>query len=94
MGDAEYRKDSGWALQSLHPPPDFLWPPGSARQEATIFITYHLLFMIIKKKWNWYNDIDPYVCEWARNLIKAGHIADGDVDERSILEVKSDAQNN
>lgn len=37
-----------------------------------------------------YNEIDPYCVEWLRNLIKAGHIADGVVDDRSILEVSPD----
>ncbi|MBM0400842.1 DNA cytosine methyltransferase [Serratia sp. 4542] len=37
-----------------------------------------------------YNEIDPYAAEWLRNLIAAGHIAPGDVDERSIEDVKPD----
>ncbi|WP_260435486.1 hypothetical protein [Burkholderia cenocepacia] len=32
----------------------------------------------------YYNEIDPYAAQWLRNLIAAGHIALGDVDERSI----------
>lgn len=36
----------------------------------------------------YYNEIDPFAALWLRNLIKAGLIADGDVDERSITEVK------
>jgi DNA (cytosine-5)-methyltransferase 1 len=36
----------------------------------------------------YYNEIDPYAAQWLRNLIDAGHIASGDVDERSIIEVK------
>ena len=36
---------------------------------------------------NYYNDNDPYVAKWLRNLIAAGHLPQGDVDERSILEV-------
>lgn len=35
----------------------------------------------------YYNEFEPYAAEWLRNLIAAGLIADGDVDERSILEV-------
>ncbi len=31
-----------------------------------------------------YNDIDPFVAQWLRNLIAAGHIPPGIVDERSI----------
>jgi len=36
----------------------------------------------------YYNEIDPYAAEWLRNLIKAGHIADGVVDDRSISDVR------
>lgn len=36
----------------------------------------------------YYNEIDPYAAQWLRNLIKAGHIADGEVDERSIEDVR------
>lgn len=35
----------------------------------------------------YYNEHDPYCAAWLRNLIAAGHIADGDVDERSIEDV-------
>lgn len=38
----------------------------------------------------WYNEIDPFAAEWLRNLIAAGHIAPGDVDERSIVDVRPD----
>lgn len=37
----------------------------------------------------YYNEHDPYAAQWLRNLIAAGHIAPGDVDERSITEVKA-----
>jgi DNA (cytosine-5)-methyltransferase 1 len=37
----------------------------------------------------YYNEIDPYCAAWLRNLIAAGHLPDGDVDERSIVEVKA-----
>lgn len=36
----------------------------------------------------YYNENDPYAAQWLRNLISAGHIAFGDVDERDIREVK------
>ncbi len=36
----------------------------------------------------YYNEFDPYAAQWLRNLIKAGHIAPGYVDERSIVDVK------
>lgn len=35
----------------------------------------------------YYNEIDPFASEWLRELIKDGHIADGDVDCRSIEDV-------
>ncbi|WP_250438746.1 DNA cytosine methyltransferase [Delftia tsuruhatensis] len=35
----------------------------------------------------YYNEIDPYAAQWLRNLIAAGHIAPGVVDERSIEDV-------
>jgi DNA (cytosine-5)-methyltransferase 1 len=35
----------------------------------------------------YYNEIDPYAAQWLRNLIAGGHIAQGEVDERSILDV-------
>ncbi len=35
----------------------------------------------------YYNEIDPFAAQWLRNLIAAGHIADGVVDERSICDV-------
>lgn len=38
----------------------------------------------------YYNENDPFVAQWLRNLIVAGHIAPGDVDERSIVDVKPD----
>ena len=38
----------------------------------------------------YYNENDPYAAQWLRNLIKAGHIADGEVDERSIKDIKPD----
>lgn len=38
----------------------------------------------------YYNEIDPYAAQWLRNLIAAGYIAPGDVDERSIEDVKPD----
>ncbi|STD21636.1 DNA (cytosine-5-)-methyltransferase [Enterobacter asburiae] len=38
----------------------------------------------------YYNEIDPNAAQWLRNLIAAGHIAPGEVDERSIEDVASD----
>lgn len=35
----------------------------------------------------YYNEIDPKAAQWLRNLIDAGHIAPGYVDERSIEDV-------
>ncbi len=39
---------------------------------------------------SYYNEIDAYAAQWLRNLITAGHIAPGDVDERSIVDVRPD----
>jgi DNA (cytosine-5)-methyltransferase 1 len=36
----------------------------------------------------YYNENDPYVAQWLRNLVSAGHIAPGDVDDRSITDVR------
>lgn len=38
----------------------------------------------------YYNEIEPFAAEWLRQLIKAGHIAPGEVDERSIEDVAPD----
>lgn len=37
---------------------------------------------------NYYNDFDKHACAWLRELIKAGIIPPGDVDERPIQEIK------
>lgn len=37
---------------------------------------------------SYYNDFDPFLCEWLRNLIAAGLIPDGEVDNRSIRDVQ------
>ena len=36
---------------------------------------------------HYFNEFDPYAAQWIRNLIHAGHIAQGEVDERSIVDV-------
>lgn len=41
----------------------------------------------------YYNEFDPYLAEWLRNLITAGMIPSGDVDERSIIDVKAEDLN-
>ncbi len=38
-------------------------------------------------KWAYYNEIDPFAAAWLRKLIEAGHVADGEVDERDIRDV-------
>lgn len=38
----------------------------------------------------YYNDSDPYCCEWLENLVAAGEIAQGDVDRRPIEDVSGD----
>lgn len=35
----------------------------------------------------YYNEIDPFSADWLKELIKAGHIAHGEVDNRSIEDV-------
>ena len=37
-----------------------------------------------------YNEIDPFAAQWLRELIKAGEIADGIVDERDIRDITPD----
>lgn len=39
---------------------------------------------------NYYNDTDPKVCAWAKELIKAKLVPDGEVDCRSIEDVRPD----
>ena len=36
---------------------------------------------------NYYNEIDPFAAQWIRNLIKENLIPNGEVDERSIVDV-------
>lgn len=38
----------------------------------------------------YYNEVDPFCCAWIRNLIDAGFITPGDVDERSVAGVSPD----
>jgi DNA (cytosine-5)-methyltransferase 1 len=38
----------------------------------------------------YYNELDPKAAAWLRELIKQGHIAPGEVDERSIEDVRPD----
>ncbi|EOF7293979.1 DNA cytosine methyltransferase [Enterobacter hormaechei] len=38
----------------------------------------------------YYNEFDPFAAQWLRNLIAGGHIAPGEVDERSIEDVTPD----
>ena len=38
----------------------------------------------------YYNENDPFAAQWLRNLIAAGHIATGEVDERDIRSVRPD----
>lgn len=41
----------------------------------------------------YYNEIDPFAAQWLRELIAAGLIAPGEVDERSIEDVRPDDLN-
>lgn len=36
----------------------------------------------------YYNEIDKFAANWLRNLIRDGHLPEGDVDERSIVDVR------
>lgn len=36
----------------------------------------------------YYNEIDPYAAQWLRNLVAAGLIPAGEIDERSITDVQ------
>lgn len=36
----------------------------------------------------YYNEINPFAAAWLRELIKEGHIAPGEVDERSIIDIR------
>lgn len=38
----------------------------------------------------YYNEHDPAACDWLRELMKKGMIPEGDIDERSIVDVKPD----
>lgn len=38
----------------------------------------------------YYNEIDPYLCQWLKNLMAAGVIPAGDVDDRDIRSVSAD----
>jgi DNA (cytosine-5)-methyltransferase 1 len=38
----------------------------------------------------YYNEIDPFAAQWLRTLITQGHLPRGDVDERSIADVRPD----
>lgn len=44
----------------------------------------------MSKHYAYYNEIDPYMAQWLRNLMAGGHIMDGVVDERSIEDVVPD----
>lgn len=41
-------------------------------------------------KWAYYNEINKEDCEWLRELMRRGHITEGEIDERSITEVRAD----
>lgn len=39
---------------------------------------------------HYYNEIEPFAVQWLRNLMDGGHIPSGDIDTRSIEDVKPD----
>ena len=40
----------------------------------------------------YYNENDRFAAQWLRNLMKAGHIPEGRVDDRGIEEVRSEGR--
>jgi DNA (cytosine-5)-methyltransferase 1 len=40
-----------------------------------------------------YNEIDPYCCAWLQNLMDAGHITPGKIDDRSIADLNPEDLN-
>jgi len=38
----------------------------------------------------YYNEVDRYCCDWLSNLMDAGHITPGKIDDRSIVDVSPD----
>lgn len=42
------------------------------------------------KPWGYYNDHDPQICAWVRELMRDGLITEGEVDERSVADVQPD----
>ncbi|HBM2904830.1 TPA: DNA cytosine methyltransferase [Klebsiella michiganensis] len=48
------------------------------------------MHVIRTKPFALYNENNPFAAQWLRNLIAAGHIAPGEVDERSIEDVTPD----
>jgi len=53
------------------------WEQVAARKEGRVRGAY-------------YNEWEPYAAAWLRNLMAAGHIAPGEVDERDIWDVRPD----
>ena len=49
----------------------------------------HSLAAAVAEGRAYYNEIDPFAAQWLRNLIERGLIANGDVDERSIIDVRA-----
>jgi len=41
------------------------------------------------QRWAYYNEFDPFAAEWLRELIRRRLIADGEVDTRSIVDVRA-----
>lgn len=39
-----------------------------------------------------YNDIDPFCCNWLRNLVDAGELPQGHIEQRSIIDVTLSSQ--
>ena len=63
-------------------PPDWPTADKAYRHHHPINSPAHAGFLISGAMTAYYNEIDPYAAQWLRNLINAGHIAPGIVDER------------
>ena len=45
---------------------------------------------MLRQPRTYYNEIDLYCCDWLSNLMDAGHITPGRIDERSIVDLSPD----
>lgn len=67
--------------------PARLLQPGARSRRGAGRDTRGVQAMILNAGDIFYNEFDPFAAQWLRNLIAAGHIAPGVVDERSIEDI-------